>query len=543
MTATGEARAATLRALTDRTHPLLVIGGGVVGTGALLDAASRGIGAALLEQDDLSAGTSSRSSRLIHGGLRYLERLEIRLVREALAERSRLLRLAPHLVRLEPFLFPLYGPPLATRAFYGAGILLYDVLGSARDGGRARHLGRGATLREVPALRPDRLRGSIIYHDGVEDDARLVIAVARTAEARGALVATRVRATGLLTGRDGRVAGVRALDRESGAELEIRADAVLDATGVWMGRTDAPLGGSSVPVLPSRGTHILVPRERITAPGGVTLRVPGKVLFLIPWGDAWIIGTTDEPDAGPPERPAPTGHEVRAILDAVNATFDLGLRREEILGTYTGLRPLVGTPGAGTTVRVSREHRVGREANGLVRISGGKYTTYRVMAEDAVDAVLAGSEGAAMASGTADLPLVGAAGKTELAALVSRLGAEPGLDAASAAHLVGRHGAEAAAVVALGREHDLIRPLGATGHLEAEVLWGVRAEHARSLDDILARRMRLAMRLPDRGAAIAARVDAIAGAELGWDPAGREARIADYLAGARREHDVPLDDR
>ncbi|MFO1539697.1 MAG: glycerol-3-phosphate dehydrogenase/oxidase [Chloroflexota bacterium] len=539
MTTAGEARAATLRALADRTHPLLVIGGGVVGTGALLDAASRGIGAALIEQDDLAAGTSSRSSRLIHGGLRYLERLEIRLVREALAERSRLLRLAPHLVRLEPFLFPLYGPPLATRAFYGAGILLYDVLGSARDGGRARHLGRGAALRAVPALRPDGLRGAIVYHDGVEDDARLVIAVARTAEARGALVATRVRATGLLTGRDGRVAGVRAVDRETGAELEIRAQAVLDATGVWMGRTDAPLGGSSVPVLPSRGTHILVPRTRIVAPGGVTLRVPGKVLFLVPWGDAWIVGTTDEPDAGPPERPAPTGHEVRAILDAVNTTLDVGLRREEILGTYTGLRPLVGAPGSGATVRVSREHRVGREANGLVRISGGKYTTYRVMAADAVDAALAG--GGTGASRTADLPLAGAAPGVDLAALTAQLAATPGLDGPIAAHLVARYGTEAAAVVALGREHDLVRPLGATGHLEAEVLWGVRAEHARSLDDLLARRMRLAMRLPDRGAAIAERVDAIASAELGWAAAGRADRNAAYLAGARREHDVPAD--
>lgn len=529
-------RAAALARLADERIPLLVIGGGIVGTGALLDATSRGIPAALIEQDDLAAGTSSRSSRLIHGGLRYLERYEFGLVRQALAERSRLLRLAPHLVRLEPFHFPIYGRPVVSRAFYGAGLVLYDLLGASRDGGRSRHLGRRATLRDVPRLRAGGLQGSVVYHDGVEDDARLVIAVARTAIGRGATLATRVRATGLLTDARGRVAGVRATDLESGTPLEIRADAVLDATGVWAGRADSPLGGSSVPLVPSRGSHVVVPRDRIEAPGGVTLRVPGKVLFLIPWPGAWLIGTTDEPDAGPPDRPVPTAHEVDAILAAVNATLDVGLTRADLLGAWTGLRPLVGTPGSGGTVAVSREHRVAREENGLTRVSGGKYTTYRVMAEDAVGAALGtGSR----PSATAELPLVGA-GPAEELERVRRRAEDAGLAPAIAAALVDRHGTEADAVVALGRELDLLRPLtAASTALEAEVAWGVRHELARSLDDLLARRMRLAMLLPDRGASIAERVDEIAGGLLGWDAAGRPDRVGAYLAGARREHDVP----
>lgn len=536
MSTVAAEREATLRRLADTPWPLLIVGGGIVGTGALLDATSRGIGAACIEQEDLAVGTSSRSSRLIHGGLRYLERMEIRLVREALTERGRLLRLAPHLVTLEPFLFPLYGPPLLPRLFYGAGLTLYDLLGAAADGGRSRHLGRDATLADSPALRPERLRGAIRYHDGVEDDARLVIAVARTAIRRGATLATQVRATGLLTTADGRVAGIRAEDRATGRELEIRANAVLDATGVWMGRADAPLGGSRVPVVPSRGSHLIVPRERIAASGGITLRIPGKVLFLIPWPGAWIIGTTDEPDAGPPDHPTPTHREIRAILETVNRFLDVDLSERDVLGTYTGLRPLVGAPGAGGTVRVSREHRIGREENGLTRISGGKYTTYRLMAEQAVDAALGGGT---RRSGTATLALVGALDPAGGEALVDRLVRATGLDRERCLALVARHGTEAPDVIALGSSLGLLRPLGATPHLEAEVAWAVREELAGSIEDILSRRMRLAMLLPDRGASIADRVDEIAGAELGWDPAGRAARISTYLAAARREHDLP----
>ena len=539
MTTPNEQRAADLARLAEDACQVLVVGGGIVGTGALLDAASRGLKVALIEQDDIAVGTSSRSSRLIHGGLRYLEHYEFHLVREALRERSRLLRLAPHLVTLAPFLFPIYGLPLIGRAFYGAGLTLYDLLGAARDGGRSRHLGAGAVARLAPSIRREGLRGGIVYHDGVEDDARLALAVARTAQAQGGIAVTRVRASGLLRDARGRVVGVAAEDRESGAGFEIRAAAVLDATGVWAGRSDAPLGGSSVPIVPSRGSHLVVPRDRIPVQTAVTLRVPKKVLFMVPWPGAWLIGTTDIPDAGPAERPSPTDREVQEILDAVNGTLAVDLQRKDVVGAYTGLRPLVGTPGSGSTVAVSREHKVRHEDDGLTHVSGGKYTTYRVMAEDAVDVAIGGD--VPMPTKTGELPLVGAAPRAELSRLADRLAAETGLARDVTGQLVDRHGTEATDVIALGRTVDLVRTLGpGIAQLEAEVAWAVRKELARSLDDILSRRMRLSMLLPDRGAAVAARVDAIAGAELGWDPAGAEGRIAAYLAGARREYDLPV---
>ena len=289
-------RAASLERLAEERFDVLVVGGGIVGAGALLDATSRGLRAALVEQEDIASGTSSRSSRLIHGGLRYLEDFRFHLVREALAERGRLLRLAPHLVRLEPFLFPVYGWPLVHRMFYGSGLVLYDLLGAARDGGRAHHLGAGAVARLAPPIRRADLRGGVTYHDGIEDDARLALAVLRTALERGAVAVTRARATEPLYGPSGRIEGVRVRDLRSGGELEVHAGAVIDATGVWAGSTATALGDVGLTLVPSRGSHLVVPRERLPLEVGMTLRIPGRVLFIIPWPGAWIIGTTDEPD-------------------------------------------------------------------------------------------------------------------------------------------------------------------------------------------------------------------------------------------------------
>lgn len=534
-----EHRRAVLEALAREQWDVVVVGGGIVGAGILLDATSRGLRAALVEQDDIASGTSSRSSRMIHGGLRYLEQLHVGLVREALAERARLLMLAPHLVRLEPLLFPLYGPPVWTRLFYGSGIALYDLLGSARRGGGSRHLGVDATLALAPVLRRRDLRGGIVYHDGVEDDARYTLEVVRTALARGATSVTRARAIGLLAAAGGRASGVSVRDELSGDELEVRARHVVDATGVWAARPDGPFGGGSIRMQPSRGSHLVVPRERIPVSTGLTIRVPGRTVFLVPWPDAWLIGTTDEPFAGPPERPAAGGHEVDEILGAVNRTLDVDLRREDATGTYAGLRPLVGEARGGSTVTVSREHRVRVESSGLVRIGGGKYTTYRVMARDAVDAAL-GPEARRRPSATARLAITGAARPDALERLASSLAMEHGLPPRVAERLVSRHGTEAAGVVALGRASDSLRTLApGVPHLEAEVRWAAREELALSLDDVLARRMRLAPVLPDRGASIASRVAELLGAELGWDAGRRAAEVDRYLASAHREYDVP----
>jgi glycerol-3-phosphate dehydrogenase len=531
-------RRATLERLADEVFDVLIVGGGIVGAGALLDATSRGLRAALVEQEDVASGTSSRSSRLIHGGLRYLEDLRFGLVRESLEERSRLLRLAPHLVRLAPFLFPVYGWPLVHRAFYGSGLVLYDLLGAARDGGRAHHLGAGATARLAPSIRREGLRGAITYHDGIEDDARLALAVLRTATDRGAIAVTRARAIDPLRGSSGRITGARVRDLVSGAELDARAGVVIDATGVWAGSPATALGDVGLTLVPSRGSHLVVPRERLPLEVGMTLRIPGRVLFIIPWPGAWIIGTTDDPDQGSPDHPHATVADIEAIVAMVNDVLDVGLTPADGIGAYAGLRPLVGHPG-GDTVRVSREHEVLREPDGLVRVSGGKYTTYRLMARDVVDVALEGAAGVAP-SATAELPLLGAAPRPALDHLAAELFASTILPRPACEQLVDRHGTAAREVVALARRTDSLRPLAdGIPQLEAEVIWAARMELALSLDDVLARRMRLAMALRDRGASVASRVAGLLGAELGWDSDRQRREVDAYLASASREYDVP----
>jgi glycerol-3-phosphate dehydrogenase len=530
-------RERALARLADERWDLVVVGGGIVGSGVLLDAVSRGLKAALIEQDDLAVGTSSRSSRLIHGGLRYLEDLRISLVREALSERARLMQLAPHLVRLERFLFPVYGWPLVSRAFMGAGLTLYDLLGAARDGGRARHLDADAVAELVPPIRRERLRGGVTYSDGIEDDARFSIAVARTAIARGATAVTRARVSGLLLSDDGRVGGVSVRDLLGDAAFDVRAERVVDATGVWLGDPDARVGGSTMKLAPSRGTHLLFERERLPLKAGMTLKVPGRVLFLIPYPGSWIVGTTDVADEGGPDRPAPTADEAGEILDNVNHVLDVDLTRDDAVGAYAGLRPLVGVRGE-DTARVSREHVIHREDSGLVRVSGGKYTTYRLMARDAVDIALGDDEGAPR-SRTGSLRLLGAAPREQLDELAAQLGSD-GLDDEAAAALVERHGTQAVDVVRLGRERDLLRRLADdTPELEAEVAWAVEQELALSPDDVLSRRMRLSMARRDRGASLAPRVAEIMGDLLGWDAERRSREVDAYLEAAHQEYDVP----
>jgi glycerol-3-phosphate dehydrogenase len=534
-------RRADLETLAAGPWDVVIVGGGIVGSGALLDAVSRGMRAALVEQDDIAAGTSSRSSRLIHGGLRYLEQLRFGLVREALGERRRLLTLAPHLVRIEPFLFPIYGFPFASKAFYDAGLTLYDLLGARHDGGWHGRLSKDQTLELAPTLRQDGLHGGLLYHDGVEDDARYTLAVARTAIEAGGVALTRVRATGLQTGATGSIEALQVTDLVDGAAFEVPTRTVVDATGVWAAESDHPFKGATMRILPSRGAHLVVRRERIPNEVGLTIRVPGKIVFLVPWPDHWLIGTTDAADDGPLARPTAAGWEVDKLLDTVNATMAVDLTRDDVAGTYAGLRPLIA-PSSGSTVKASREHRVTIEPSGVVRIGGGKYTTYRVMARDVIDAVL-GRDGARdRPSDTAERRLVGAADTAELARIAAELATIPAIGAlggATTERLVARHGTEAPAVVAVGAELDLLRPLlPGRPFLEAEVAWAARHELALSLDDVLARRSRLAQELPDRGASVAGRVADILGSELGWSDNRRVAEIEVYLASARREFAV-----
>jgi glycerol-3-phosphate dehydrogenase len=523
-----EARGQALDTLRSERFDVLIVGGGITGCGALLDAVSRGLRAALIEQDDLAVGTSSRSSKLIHGGLRYLEQLRVGLVREALAERRTLIRIAPHLVHLEPFTVPLHGSPLQV-PYLGAGLVLYGLLGA----GFPRYLTPGAARRAIPALRSERLRGALVYRDGVEDDARLVVSVARTAIERGAVLATRVRATGLATGAHGRITGVDARDLIGSEEMRIAADTVVDATGAT-GGPGGPFArdpGEAL-VMPSVGIHIVLDRARIPASGGLTMRIPGRVLFLIPWGRRWIVGTTDHPWDGPVDRPVAPADQVDEVLANLNDTLEQPVGRADVIATFAGIRPLAASSDE-STVRASREHVVDRPVPGLLTVRGGKYTTYRRIAKDVIDAALGGRR-TQLPSATADLVLVGGTESSGVAAALADL------DSATIAALIGRYGSEAGQVMALATERGLSGRLHPqTDHIEAEAAWAVEHELALSLDDILARRIRLAIETPDHGASVAARVAAIVGPTLGWDDARRAAEVAAYTASAEREYGVP----
>jgi glycerol-3-phosphate dehydrogenase len=413
----------------------------------------------------------------------------------------------------------------------GAGLTLYGLLGA----GFPRYLTPGAAKRHMPALRTERLRGALVYRDGVEDDARLVIAVARTAMARGAHAVTRVRATGLVRGPDGRAAGVEAVDLVSGQALTIAADAVIDATGATGGPGGPFAGeGGEVPVRPSLGIHIVLDRARIPAGqgGGITMRVPGRVAFLIPFGRRWVVGTTDHPWDGPVDRPTAPADQVDEVIDNLNASVDVGITRSDVIATFAGIRPLAATSDE-STVKASREHVVGSPVPGLVTVRGGKYTTYRRIAADVVDAAI-GERAARLRSATHDLVLVGGAGAGGANGLAQDL------DAQTLAALTGRYGSETSELLALGAERGLLGRLHPDAdYLEAEVAWAVERELALSLDDILARRLRLAIEAADHGASVAPRVAAIVGPTLGWDDERQATEVATYTASAEREYGVP----
>jgi glycerol-3-phosphate dehydrogenase len=531
-----EARDRALAALSGGSADeldVLVVGGGVVGAGVALDAVSRGLSTGLIEQRDLASGTSSRSSKLIHGGLRYLEMLDFGLVREALQERGLLLtRLAPHLVRPVPFLYPLTHRGWE-RPYVGSGLLLYDTMARFGPGEaglpRHRHLSRKAVARLAPDFAPETNHGAIRYYDAQVDDARLVLTIARTAAAHGAQVATRVKVTGFL--REGeRVVGVRALDLEDGRELEVRARVVVNAAGVWTDDLQDMVGGrGSLHVQASKGIHLVVPRDRIRSEAGFIVRTETSVLFVIPWGRHWIIGTTDTPWDLDKAHPAASRADIDYVLDHVNAILREPLDHEDVEGVYAGLRPLLSGESEPTS-RISREHTVVTPVPGLVMIAGGKLTTYRVMARDAVDAAahsLTSGGSSVRPSITDRVPLLGADGFETRSNQRVQLARRSGLHIARIDHLLGRFGDRVDDLLALiAARPELADPLdGSEDYLAAEVVYAVTHEGARHLDDVLTRRTRISIETFDRGVRSAPLVAALMGAELGWD----DARVADEV--------------
>ncbi|NGY63458.1 glycerol-3-phosphate dehydrogenase [Lentzea sp. NEAU-D13] len=520
-------RARSLETLDSTEFDVLVVGGGVVGAGAALDAASRGLSVALVEAEDWAAGTSSRSSKLVHGGLRYLEQLEFKLVREALKERGLLLRrLAPHLVRPVPFLFPL--KKQWERAYVGAGVLLYDSIGGAGAVPMHRHLSRRKMASLGPSLDSDAFAGAIRYYDAQVDDARLVATLVRTAAQHGATVVSRARVTSLLRS-DGRVSGASVRDELSGVTHVVRARRVISATGVWTDSLNSlSPGAPPFHVRMSKGVHVLVDRSKIQLDGGLITQTEKSVLFVIPWGAYWIIGTTDTPYSGSPEDVSATPEDISYILDHVNAVLRSPLSADDVVGTYAGLRPLLDGA-SGDTAKLSREHAVAQLEPGFFVIAGGKYTTYRVMAADVVNAAVAGLGRAVAPSLTARLPLCGAVGYQELWADRTRVAAESGLPTSTVERLLRRYGSAVSDLLALiAQDSSLATPVA--GYLAAEIVYAVTHEGALGLEDVLARRTRIAMEHLDFGASVADRVADLIAGPLRWSAAERDAAVAAYVA-------------
>ncbi|MFI7068212.1 glycerol-3-phosphate dehydrogenase/oxidase [Kribbella sp. NPDC050124] len=538
-----QARTEAIDAMADgRELDVLVIGGGVVGTGSALDAATRGLTTGLLEARDFASGTSSRSSKLMHGGLRYLEMLDFRLVHEALQERGLLLqRLAPHLVKPVPFLYPLQHR-WWERFYAGAGVALYDGMAISSGHGAGlpihRHLTRRGAMRLVPSLKKSALVGAIQYYDAQVDDARHTMELARTAASYGALVANRVKVTGFL--RQGeRVTGVQAKDLESGREFEVRAKQVVNATGVWMDDTQAMVGErGQYHVRASKGIHLVVPKDRIQSSSGMILRTEKSVLFIIPWGRHWLIGTTDTDWNLDKAHPAATSKDIEYLLDHVNAVLTTPLTREDVEGVFAGLRPLLAGESESTS-KLSREHVVAHAAPGLVVVAGGKYTTYRVMAKDAIDAVANALDGRVPRCTTKNIPLVGADGYHALWNQRHLIAQRSGLHVARIEHLLNRYGALIDEVLDLVEEDPALgEPLpGTQDYLKAEIVYGAKAEGARHLDDILARRTRISIEAWDRGVGGAEAAARLVAPILGWDEATIEREVSVYLRRVQSERD------
>ncbi|WP_371402553.1 glycerol-3-phosphate dehydrogenase/oxidase [Kribbella sp. NBC_00662] len=538
-----QARADAIDAMADgRELDVLVIGGGVVGTGSALDAATRGLTTGLLEARDFASGTSSRSSKLIHGGLRYLEMLDFRLVHEALQERGLLLqRLAPHLVKPVPFLYPLQHR-WWERFYAGSGVALYDGMAVSSGYGAGlpihRHLTRRGAMRLVPSLKKSALIGALQYYDAQVDDARHTMELARTAASYGAHVANRVKVTGFL--RQGeRVTGVQAKDLESGREFEVRAKQVVNATGVWTDDTQAMVGErGQYHVRASKGIHLVVPKDRIQSSTGMILRTEKSVLFIIPWGRHWLIGTTDTDWHLDKAHPAATSKDIEYLLDHVNAVLTTPLTREDVEGVYAGLRPLLAGESESTS-KLSREHVVAHSAPGLVVVAGGKYTTYRVMAKDAIDAVADALDGRVPKSVTKNIPLVGADGYHALWNQRHLIAQRSGLHVARIEHLLNRYGALIDEVLQLVADDPSLGEQlpGTQDYLKAEIVYGAKAEGARHLDDILARRTRISIEAWDRGVGAAEAAARLVAPILGWDEATIEREVSFYGKRVQSERD------
>jgi glycerol-3-phosphate dehydrogenase len=525
-------RTTALQRLGDERFDLLVVGGGITGAGVALDATTRGLRTALVERDDFASGTSSKSSKLVHGGLRYLEQREFHLVYEALYERQRALENAPHLVRVLPFLVPILarGGVIDRRLarVLGSALWLYDLTGGLRIGRRHHRIPVDAALAHMPTLARDRLAGAYVYYDAQADDARLTLTIARTAAVHGAAVANYAAVQGIEKDGD-HVVGARV--EADGREIVVRARAIVNAAGVWADDVRALDEGSHpASIRPAKGIHVTVPWSKVRNDIAAIVPVAGdhRSVFVVPWGDTTYIGTTDTDYDGPLADPPCTAADVDYLLAAVNGVTDEKLTDADVVGTWAGLRPLLRQGHGTRTADLSRRHSVRTSASGVITVTGGKLTTYRRMAADAVDAALGVLGERSRPSRTKHLRLFGGEGLDPPVAA---------LEPSEHEHLTGRFGTDADVVLGLVADDP---DLGAAlvpelPYLRAEARYAVRYEMARTLDDVLSRRTRARLLARDASAAAAADVADILAVDLGWSPAERDAQVAAYRASVAAE--------
>ena len=539
-------RADALRRLADEEFDVLVVGGGITGVGVALDAASRGLRTALVEKGDLASGTSSKSSKLIHGGLRYLQQREFRLVYENLAERQRLLDNAPHLVSPLPFLIPLFGRDgvvsKTVARSYATALWMYDLTGGLRIGERHRDVTKEQALAHLPTLSADHLVAGFLYFDARADDARLTLAVARTAAFEfGAVVANYTPVVRLTTGADGTANGavVRPVPDDETSEFGVRARIVVNASGVWADAVRAlDEGRDPHAIRPAKGVHVTVPASRLPCDIAAVIPVPKdkRSIFVVPWPDTDLVylGTTDTDYSGPLDNPACTPEDVDYLLDAANALTTSDLTRADVTAVWAGLRPLLVPPDKGghvseRTADLSRRHTVSTSAHGVVTVTGGKLTTYRKMAQDTVDVVVTrlGESPHRRRCVTKALPLIGATTRTR----------DPVTLAQPQARLLGRYGTASSEVVALadGRP-DLLEPIVAgLPYTGAEVLFAAREEMAGTLDDVLSRRTRAVIQRAQPTLEAASAVATLIAPDMGWSEAEAQEQVARFTETTQKE--------
>lgn len=535
-------RGGAIDLLASGTHDpvdLLVIGGGITGAGIALDAASRGLSVHLIERGDFASGTSSKSSKLVHGGLRYLEQREFGLVREAALERDLLRRLAPHLVEPTPFVLPVVDRWM--RAKFGVGLWTYDALASFKNLSVHRYLGIDETEKAIPPLPDGKVKGGFLFYDCKSDDVRLVMEVLVQAVRYGAVVANYVRATGIEGGDD--LSAVTVEDRIGDTSFELHAKRVVVAAGVWTDKVES-LATPDVEhrLRPSKGVHLAFRRDRFPM-GEEAAFIPDadrdRMLFVIPWLDSVIVGTTDTPYQGDIDHPHVAPDDRKYVLEAVNSVFDLGLGEADIAGAWAGLRPLVAGE-AGSTADLSRRHQIYDIAPGVTGITGGKLTTYRRMAKDVVDKVSEGL-GAGGRCKTHWIRL-GSSDVTALGRAVERRGKRLGISEAEMGNLIRCYGDRALEVLDVAERDDLTDALApGCQPLAAEAVYCAEAEMVIHLNDLLARRTRLA--LVDAAAGCSGNALEVTGAALGWDEARRAQEVQAHLEAVSRERGLEVNPR